>query len=520
MAIGPRLDLRQSQQLVMTPQLQQAIKLLTLTNLELEGFIATEIEKNPLLEIESSDGDTSSSAEATQDAPETVAERPDASADEGLASDNLASALGEESALDINYDEAVYQNDAASDRPEPEPTYADSMLSLNGSGTPGGGGGGEDSFGFESMLASEASLHDHLLAQAGQAFSSPMQHMIAAHLIDMIDEAGYVRGALCDVAMRLSVPEVIVEDVLETIQTFEPTGVGARTLAECLAIQAKDVDRLDPCMQALLDNLELVGRNEIAPLKRLCKVDEEDLMDMIRELRTYNPKPGLAIGGERVQSVVPDVFVNRTQAGGWKVELNTSTLPKVLVNRTYYSELTGRAGSRDDKLFLSECLQSANWLVKALDQRARTVLKVATEILRQQEGFFENGVQHLKPLNLRLIAEAIDMHESTVSRVTNGKYLFCSRGLFELKYFFTSAIHSSDGGDSFSAESVKQRIREMVDAEPANKILSDDKLVELLRCEKFDIARRTVAKYREALRIPSSVQRRRLKALESSGVSH
>ena len=241
-------------------------------------------------------------------------------------------------------------------------------------------------------------------------------------------------------------------------------------------------------------------------------MDNEDLADMIRELRSYNPKPGLAYGSEQAQSVIADVFVRKTAAGGWAVELNSATLPRVLVNQNYYAELTARNCSRTDKQFLSEMLASANWLVKALDQRARTILKVSSEIVRQQDGFFEQGVRALRPLTLKTVADAIGMHESTVSRVTTAKYLSCARGLFELKYFFTSSIQSGDGGEALSSESVKQRIRELVEAETATAILSDDQLVDMLQAEKYDIARRTVAKYREALNIPSSVQRRRLKA--------
>ena len=316
-------------------------------------------------------------------------------------------------------------------------------------------------------------------------------------------------------ATRLGVPLALVERMLGVIQTFDPTGVGARDLAECIALQAKEADRYDPCMARLIDHLDLLARGEIARLKRICQVDDEDMADMIRELRGYDPKPGCRYGGEPAPAVVPDLFVARTQ-GGWAIEINNATLPRVLVNRRYYGELARGPQDKASKAWLSDCLASANWLVKALDQRQRTIIRVATEIVKQQEAFFLRGVAHLRPLTLRQVADAIEMHESTVSRVTSNKYLSCARGQFELKYFFTSAIQAADGGDAVSAEAVKSAIRALIQNEGA-KVLSDDTLVELLNARGFDIARRTVAKYREAMGIGSSVQRRRQKALEGVG---
>jgi RNA polymerase sigma-54 factor len=342
---------------------------------------------------------------------------------------------------------------------------------------------------------------------------------IAAHLIDQIDECGYLTVPLLEIANRLGVALARVEHVLSLIQTFEPTGVGARDLAECLKLQAIEADRYDPCMARLIDHLDLLARGELTRLKRLCNVDDEDMADMIRELRGYDPKPGCRFGGEPAQAVTPDIFIARRRVGGkdgWGIEINAATLPRLLVNRGYYVELSGGQQDKASKAWLGEMLASANWLVKALDQRQRTIVKVATEIVKQQEAFFLHGVAHLKPMTLRQVADAIEMHESTVSRVTSNKYLSCARGLFELKYFFTSAIQSSEGGDAVSAQAVKAAIRALIGAEGA-KILSDDTLVELLNAKGFDIARRTVAKYREALGIGSSVQRRRAKALEGAG---
>jgi len=292
-------------------------------------------------------------------------------------------------------------------------------------------------------------------------------------------------------------------------------GVFARDLAECLALQLKDRDRLDPAMQKLLERLELVAKRDLATLSAHCGVDSSDIADMIAEIRKLSPKPGLAFGSEPVQPVVPDVYVREGADGAWQVELNSDTLPRVLVNSRYYAEVNRTARKREDKAYLTECLNSANWLVKSLDQRARTIVKVASEIVRQQDAFLTHGVRHLRPLNLRLIADAISMHESTVSRVTSNKYMATPRGLFELKYFFTAAIQSVNGGEAHSAEAVRDRIRELVGNEHSD-ILSDDRIVTILSQDGIDIARRTVAKYREALRIPSSVERRRLRQFQTA----
>ena len=302
--------------------------------------------------------------------------------------------------------------------------------------------------------------------------------------------------------------------VLKKLQRFDPPGVFARNLAECLALQLRDRDRLDPAMQTLLDNLDALGDGRLDWLRRRCRVDQEDFAEMLAELRALDPKPGLGFETSHSEFVVPDVFVSRKTDGTWTIELNQDVLPRVLLNRHYYAEVKTAARSKNDKAYISECFNNGSWLVKALDQRATTILKVAGELVRQQEGFFIHGVSALKPLNLKKIADAISMHESTVSRVTANKYLACSRGTFELKYFFTAAIASADGGDAHSAESVRQLIRTLIDDEDPKKILSDDRIVDLLKAEHVDIARRTVAKYREAMDIPSSVQRRRRKALQ------
>jgi RNA polymerase sigma-54 factor len=498
MSLAPRLDIRQSQSLVMTPQLQQAIKLLALSNLEIEGFIAEEVERNPLLEASpAEDGDIPDREPVAEVRDERVA------ADELLAGSGGAA----EPALDVDYATESHQQDSIADGGSGN----DGALSMTGASA--GAAGGEDGPDLDAFADTALSLADHLMAQAGPAVPQD-DAFIAAHLIDQIDETGYLGVPLREIAERLGVPLARVERVLAIIQTFDPTGVGARDLAECLMLQAKEADRYDPCMARLIEHLDLLARGELTRLKRICQVDDEDMADMIRELRGYDPKPGCRYGGEPPQAVVPDLFVARTKAG-WGIEINSATLPRVLVNRSYYTELAGGQQDKASKAWLSDCLASANWLVKALDQRQRTIIKVATEIVKQQEAFFLRGVAHLRPLTLRQVADAIEMHESTVSRVTSNKYLSCARGLYELKYFFTSGIAAADGGDAVSAQAVKAAIKALIATEGA-KILSDDTLVELLNAKGFDIARRTVAKYREALGIGSSVQRRRARTLEGA----
>jgi len=504
MALAPRLDLRQSQSLKMTPQLQQAIKLLALSNMELEAFLGSELERNPLLEAGDVLAQPAREAVELPEGAEPVA-GPDASADM-----LIGRGAGEADApLDVDYSAETFIDDGPNDAVNAALSGAGSASSASDWQT--SGSGGEEGVDFDSFAMPDIGLHEHLMQQAGSALSG-MALVIAGQLIGQIDDAGYLEANLLELAYRMGVPLAQVEAVLAVIHGFDPSGVGARSLAECIALQAKDADRYDPAMACLIDNLDLLARGQLAHLRRICGVDEEDMADMIRELRGYDPKPGLRFGGERPAAVTPDVFV-MPSGKGWAIEINNATLPRVLVNRRYHSQLAGGARDKTSKAWLSDCLASANWLVKALDQRQRTILKVTEEIVRRQVAFFHHGVSQLRPLTLKAVADEVGLHESTISRVTSNKYLGCPRGTFELKYFFTSAIQSSDGGEAASAEAVKSHIKALIAEEKPNAILSDDTLVDLLRERGFDIARRTVAKYREAVGLGSSVQRRRQKAM-------
>jgi RNA polymerase sigma-54 factor len=487
----------------------QAIKLLQLSNLDLAAYVDAELERNPLLDRAESESSSSNAESVSPQGEQGPVEGDWLAQDLDASRDSIEAGLGTELAN-------VFQDEGPTEpiaRPEPivQPAGADPYVTT-WSSVGSGARSGEDELGFESFVAADVALRDHLEAQLTVAVSAPRQRLIGQFLIDMVDEAGYLIGALDEVAERLSAEPAEVEAVLSVLQTFEPTGVCARSLAECLAIQLKERNRLDPAMAKLIERLDLLARGDLSALRRHCGVDDEDLAEMIAEVRGLSPKPGLAFGSAPIQPVVPDVLLRQAPDGSWIVELNQDTLPRVLVNQTYYARIARNARSDADKNFLADALQTANWLTRSLEQRAKTILKVASEIVRQQDAFFALGVQYLRPLNLKIVADAIGMHESTVSRVTANKYIGTSRGVFELKYFFTASIPSAGGGEAHSAEAVRHRIRQMIDGEDANDILSDDTIVQRLKEAGVDIARRTVAKYREGMRIGSSVERRREKA--------
>ena len=481
MGLGPSLNIRQSQQLVLTPQLTQAIKLLQLSNLELDSFIAEELSKNPLLESRADDG---------EDPP----------------ADNLAEEVEGDDAPDDPGADEIMMGQADDDRPL-DMDWQSEALEIDSFSDVVTSAGADEGFDFERVEYSAGSLAEYLVGQLHGASGDIGD--LARLIAEAIDETGYLSVPLQQIAELTGAPLHQLEQALALLQALDPPGIGARSLAECLALQAKAADRYDPAMARLIDNLDLLSKGRMADLKRICGVDDEDLADMIRELRAYDPKPGCRFSKSAAEDVTPDVFVRQTR-GGLAVELNQATLPRLLVNRRYYQELRSGPQDKNSRAWLSECLQSANWLVKALDQRARTIVKVVSEIARRQQGFFERGVGAMKPMTLREVAEAIGMHESTVSRVTSNKYLLCERGLYELKYFFGSGVASSEG-DGAAAEAVKAAIRQVIDSEA--EILSDDAIAAILKQRGFDVARRTVVKYREAMGIGSSIQRRRLRKI-------
>ena len=496
--------------MVLTPQLLQAIKLLQMPNAELAAFIEAELERNPLLERADELPIFDPPAAGGQPEPEAAATTPEPGdwAAETLESDPdaLARNLGTE-----------IDNAFELDRPPTpaEPARVDEGQGLSATSWTGVGGRGfdEEAPDLEAYVAAPTSFSEHLTRQAMIALCDPVDRMIATALIDALDESGYLTAPLEDIAERLGAPLARVEAVLTALQGLEPTGVFARSLAECLALQLIERDRYDPAMQALIANLPALARRDFATLRRACGVDDDDIADMIAEIRRLDPKPGRAFGALVEPPAIPDVFVTAAPDNSWRVELNSEALPRVLVNETYAARIKRNAGREEDRQFLSSSLQTANWLTKSLEQRARTILNVASEIVRRQDGFFVGGVAALRPLNLKTVADAIGVHESTVSRATSNKFIQTPRGLFEMKYFFTTPIASVANGaeQAHSAESVRFKIKQMIEAEDPDDVLSDDVIVARLRQADIVVARRTVAKYRDSLRIPSSVERRRAK---------
>ena len=493
MAVGPRLEIRQSQNLVMTPQLQQAIKLLQLNNLELTAYVEAELEQNPLLERSA---DKPGSAE--ENSSDQGIDEPTAEQDMADGASFIEDVDAPAHALDDN---AGPGDGDAAPPPQDQP-WGSGGLALAAD---------DNDFDPHRHIGQTISLTDHLVEQIAQLRLAPDDLAIAHALIFSLDDAGYLRDALDDLAMKLGVREADITRLLPQLQSLDPAGVFARDLADCLKLQLKDLNRLDPAIEIFVNNLDLLAKRDLAALKKLAQVDDEDLADMIAEIRALDPRPGLQFSGGIAETVVPDILLRKRPDGSIALELNNDTLPRVLVNESYYATVKKTARTKDDKAFLSDAYQTANWLIRSLDQRARTILTVATEIVRQQDAFFTEGVTGLKPLTLREVAEEIGLHESTVSRVTSNKYLGTERGIFALKFFFTAGIARAGGGDDLSAEAVRHKIKTMVDAEDPKAILSDDKIVKLLKADGVDIARRTVAKYRDALKIPSSVERRRQK---------
>ena len=490
---GMRMELRAAQTLAMTPQLQQAIKLLQLNNLELAALIAEEAEQNPLLET---------------DGPEQEDDFDFAGKDERNSSDADDAVFGKDNET-FDYDvDNVFNNNSASDGDTGN--ISDLGPSL-GSWDEVGNGGGAYSDDYDALqnVSDTPHLRDHLVEQITLDLHDAGDRLIAMVLLDQLDEAGYFQGNLDDITIMLGAAPGVVESVLQKCQQFDPPGIFARNLKECLSLQLQDKFKLHPGLVPLLENLELLGQHSMAKLAKNCQIDDTELQRLIGLIKLCNPKPALAFDFTPVNAVTPDILVRQNKDGSFIVELNPDTLPKALVNQTYYQTVTSSARSRQEKDYITERFHAANFLVKALHQRATTIMKVSAEILRRQELFFAEGVSGLKPMTLKDVAEAIDMHESTISRVTTNKFMNTPRGMFELKYFFSSKLASSHGGADHSAESVRQRIKQLIDKETPLKPLSDDQLVIHLQAEGIEVARRTVAKYRESLKIPSSFDRKR-----------
>lgn len=470
--------------MTMTPQMQESIKILQLASIDLLPYVNQQIEENPFLER----------SESAVESDKTVEESTET-----------------DSARDEVLNENLEENNSWSDDEISPAIYENESSIYEGVGRGASSNFSDSNYSVEDLSTRPETLRNHVIDQINIEFSDSINRMVAFHLADLMDENGYISHDLSSVVESLKCDYEQVGDVLTRLQALDPAGVFARDLEECLALQLSDKNHLDPAMKKLLNNLDLFAKRDFKKLCQICAVDEEDMVDMCEEIKALNPKPGNVFSFEEVQVIQPDIYLKKNEKGEWNIELNSQTLPKALVNRRYYAKIEGKVKDKASKKFLSEQFQTANWLVRALDQRANTVLKVATEIIIQQNEFFLRGIHHLKPMVLSDIAEAIEMHESTVSRVINGKYLATHMGMFELKYFFSSSVSSKDGGEDVSSRRIKFMIKEMVEKEDVKSILSDDKISALLKEQSIDVARRTVMKYRESMKIPSSVQRRREK---------
>jgi len=505
MAFSQKLTMRQGQSLVMTPQLSQSIKLLAMSNIELAAFVEAEMERNPFLEVQSREQRSQTEVAEPPGSSDTRSDltvKTELETSAKSLSENLGTSLE-----NVYPDEQDYRG-SVKDNAKSKEEY-DSRISSTGLQLSSHASVHDQT--VADYTAAHETLRDKLVGQLGISGAGIETTKIATDIINNLDDAGYLCTELSTIAQRLGSTEEDCEEALRLVQSLEPVGVGARNLNECLRLQLREKDRLDPAMSIVLDNLDLLAKRDFAALKTLSGLDVEDLSDILTEIRALDPKPGTMIESTPVQHIVPDVFVGEAIDGSWKIELNSETLPRVLVNNTYVTEISGRLNKSSEKEFFSECMQTANWLTKSLDQRAHTILKVAREIVKQQDAFLVNGVRHLRPLTLRMVADEIEMHESSVSRVTSNKYMMTPRGLFELKYFFTTGLTNIADGTNHSSEAVRDRIKSLIIAETAKTVLSDDAIVECLKKDGVEIARRTVAKYRDAMQIPSSVQRRREK---------
>ena len=536
MVNGPHLELRQKQALVMVPQLQQAIKLLQMSQAELTAFIEKELEKNPLLEREENQSGTeeketfqtknTDNDSSTQSADHNPADQeshtsPSSSTEtESIQTEKKENRETEQTDLqELHLGERQAEHTAQPELDSDSTTLYDDPYGYASAHTYStqtrSNHSAEDFDPFENQADSKT-LKQHLTEQLATLAHSQLDHTIALYLIDQVNENGYLTTRLEDISEKLGIAQTHIEKILSLLQSFEPTGVMARSVEECLRLQLMERNQFDEKMRILLEHLPLLAQSSFKKLARLCSVELKELNEMISKIRTLSPKPGLAYGGEVSPAVIPDVFIYAHPDGGWRIELNSESLPKLLINMHYYTEVHHKSQHKEEKSFISECHKNASWLMKSLDQRARTILKVTREIVKQQDAFLAHGITYLKPLTLKHVAEAVEMHESTISRVTMNKYLATPRGIFEMKFFFSSALTTSNGNTEVSAEAVRHMIKTLVTKETVDSVLSDDKIMEHLQKTGIDIARRTIAKYREAMQIPSSAERKRqLKRISS-----
>tara|TARA_Y100000589_G_scaffold312695_1_gene333310 strand:+ start:2131 stop:3540 length:1410 start_codon:yes stop_codon:yes gene_type:complete len=466
----------------MTPQLQQAIKLLQLNNLELCDLVNKELEENPFLENQSTEEDSEINDENTNDLNESI-ENGEYLSDEPKNEDY----------------EDIYESD-----------YLSNSFKNNSSNNetldPGSIA--------EQTISEKISLKSILKNQAEIEFSNQNDKKISEILIDYIDPSGWITTNIKEIASFSGFKEEDILSILYKMQGFEPNGVFARDLKECLMIQLKNSDEFTNERKLIIENIELLGNGDLKSLQKITNLKEDVLKDQIKFIRKLNPKPGTKYSEENNNIFHPDVIVSKKR-GVWEVELNDSTLPKITINENYVKELESLNCGDSDKKYISDSLNSARWLMKAIQQRNLTTLKISSEIVNQQKMFFEKGKKYLKPMILKDVAKKIDMHESTVSRVTSDKLMLTPIGIFEMKIFFSASINSVKDGESHSAASVRESLKSLISNEPLNSPLSDEMIVSKLQSQGINLARRTVAKYRELLNIPASSVRRRMMKIQN-----
>ncbi|WP_242472619.1 RNA polymerase factor sigma-54 [Ectothiorhodospira mobilis] len=489
--LKPSVQLRLGQNLTMTPQLQQAIRLLQLSTLELQAQIQETLETNPMLEA-LEEGETEQEGEATEARDQEAREATEAPTEQDSGGDTGTGDIPEELPVDSNWDD-IYDIPPSGPGPaEPE---------------------GRDL--FENQSGPAESLHEHLMWQIHLSSMSEQDRAIALTLVDALNEDGYLAEPLEQIHASLGGDEAVgldeVEAVLHMVQHLDPVGVGARDLSECLALQLAQLPPDTPWLQEarllVTEHLDALGARDHKGLQRRLRLDAEQLQQVIALIQTLNPRPGALISASAPEYIVPDVFV-RKREGRWQVELNPEIAPRLRVNPLYASYVR-RADSSEDNTYLRNNLQEARWFIKSLQSRNETLLRVGTAIVEHQRAFLEYGEEAMKPLVLRDIAEQLEMHESTISRVTTQKYMHTPRGIFEFKYFFSSHVGTADGGEC-SATAIRAMIRKLIAEEPGNKPMSDSKIAQILVDRGIHVARRTVAKYREAMAIPPSSERKRL----------
>jgi len=483
-AQAPRLQQRQVQRLTMTQEMQLSLQLLQYDFVDLAAYLGQEIESNPLMEFDG-DGPTAPPKANSNEEAATSPENPDA--------------------MDNALYNSVFTNDCRGDNPAQPPGYNSGFHETAPLPAPNAGSGLAPNF------RKEQTLYDHVHGQISLLMLEPGEAMIANYLADSLDDAGYLTAPLEEAAEALGCTVGEVEQVLLRLQQLEPPGIFARNLKDCLRLQLEDKGLYNECAKVVLEHLDMVAANNIPSLTKLAGASREHIGELLGEIRKLDPKPALCFeAAGPLQTLIPDIFVRKDKKGGWRVELNNDALPKLLINESYSTALKDKALSKKENAYLRDCRTRAGWLKRALDQRAQTILKVARAMVEHQQAFFDQGIRHLRPYTYREIAETAQLHESTISRVVANKYLSSPRGNFKLRYFFSSQLAGEEGATA-SATAVKHRIREIIETETPPKVLSDDKIAALLKAEGISISRRTVMKYRETMRIPSSFERRQMK---------